>query len=267
VVAESPPLLHIEGDLVKQAAGICDRMEAIGAHEVVVENPSHETELEDLDEAQIFTVLDVLRKRAADLAQDPRLKQVFLFKISTCGIPAGSYHPRWHIVSTPFVPEVIKAELKGSARYFAVKERCVLCDYIAQERQQKSRIVCEDTDAVAVSPYAARFPFEVWVLPLKHSPDFQTMSPAQIRCVARILKRLARGLKRLARSEGYVMTIHTAPFRQPGAGSFKTLDLDYHWHMQVRPRLNSLNGLKESGGFQLNPISPEEAAQTLSTLC
>jgi UDPglucose--hexose-1-phosphate uridylyltransferase len=239
-------------------------MEAIGAHEILVESPFHDTELEDLDEEQLSSVLGVLRTRASDLARDDRLRQVLMFKVRTTDVVT---HPRWHIVSTPFVPGSIKEELKGSARYFSYKERCVFCDYILQEKRSGARIICEDIHAVAISPYAARFPFEAWVLPTAHSPDFESASADELRSFARILKRLAAAMVGLPESHGYVVSLHTAPFRKPKPGAWETIDRDYHWHLDVRPRLDLLNGIKESGGFHLNPVLPETAAKTLSELC
>jgi UDPglucose--hexose-1-phosphate uridylyltransferase len=267
VVAESPPLFHVEGDFGKKAAGICDRMEAIGAHEILIESPYHDIEFEDLDEAQTFRVLDTLRLRSEDLSKDGRLRQILIFKVRSYNNGGPRSHPTWHIVSTPFVPALIKQELGGSLKYFAYKERCVLCDYIREERRVKTRLICDDPDAVAVSPYAARFPYETWIIPVKHSPDFRSIGPEQISGVGRVLKRLIRGLGNLPGSAGYVISVHTAPYRKAKPDAWKTIDLDYHWHVQVRPRVDLLNGLKESGGFHLNPISPEEAASTIAALC
>jgi UDPglucose--hexose-1-phosphate uridylyltransferase len=264
VVAESPPLFHIEGDFSKKAAGLCDCMEAIGAHEVVVESPAHDTEFESLAECQIASVLGALRTRAADLSGDERLRQVFMFKVRTTDMGC---HPRWQVVSTPFVPGSIKEELKGSARYFSYKERCVFCDYIGQERKAGARIVCEEAHAVAISPYAARFPYEVWVLPKRHSPDFESVDTDEILGLAGILKRVTTAMLGLPESRGYVINLHTAPLRKPKPGAWETIDRDYHWHLNLRPRLDLLNGLKEGGGIHINPVSPESAAKTLRGLC
>ena len=275
VVAESPPLFHIEGEFFKKAAGLCDRMEAIGAHEVVIDSPDHQTEFEDLDEDRIVEVLEVLRERARDLGKDSRLRQVLISKIrkSNGGASAAgscvpeAAHPRWHIVSTPFVPAQMKDELKGSARYFSYKERCVFCDYIRQEKKAGSRIICQNERAFAVSPYAACIPYEAWVLPVTHLPDFGGVAPEDLAGIASILKRLAGAMLKIEGSRGYIIEVHTAPFRKPKSGAWKTIDQDYHWHLKVRPRLKVLNGLKETGRFHLNPILPEEAAKTLAELC
>jgi UDPglucose--hexose-1-phosphate uridylyltransferase len=299
VVAESPPLFHIEGEFFKKAAGLCDRMEAIGAHEVVIESPDHNTEFEVLGIRQIVDVLEVLKERARDLGKDPRLRQVLISKIRKSDgdipyTPAGgdpgsadmqaagpaaagsdgagsggteSGHPKWHIISTPFVPAQMKDELKGSARYFSYKERCVFCDYISQEKKAASRIICQNEHAVAVSPYAACLPYEAWLLPLSHLPDFGGAASEDIEGIAPILKRLAGAMMKIEGSRGYIIEVHTAPFRKPRPGAWKTIDQDYHWHLKVRPRLKVLNGLKETGRFNLNPILPEDAAGTLAALC
>lgn len=289
VVAESPPLFHIEGEFFKKAAGLCDRMEAIGAHEVLVESPDHHSEFEDLDPGQILDVLEILSQRARDLGEDPRLRQVLISKIrqsngdipyapagedpegaGPAGAVSGAHkaeHPRWHIVSTPFVPAQMKDELKGSARYFSYKERCVFCDYILQEKEAASRVICQNERAVAISPYAACLPYETWVLPFTHLPDFGRAASADLAGIAPILKNLAGAMMKIEGSRGYIIEVHTAPFRKPKSGAWKTIDQDYHWHLKVRPRLKVLNGLKETGRFHLNPILPEEAARALAARC
>jgi UDPglucose--hexose-1-phosphate uridylyltransferase len=264
VVAESPPLFHVEGDFSKKAVGLCDCMEAIGAHEVLLDSPVHGQDLESLDENQVVSVLEVLRARAADLGRDERLRQILTFKVRVAG---SEEHPRWHIVSTPFVPRAIKEELNGSAKYYSYKERCVFCDYIRQERKLGARVICEEPGAVAISPYAAGFPYEAWVLPTRHSPDFKDAAREDLPGLARVLKRLVGAMMSLPDSRGYVVNLHTAPYRKPKPGSWKTIDADYHWHLDLKPRLDLLNGLKESGGFHLNPVTPEAAAELLARLC
>jgi UDPglucose--hexose-1-phosphate uridylyltransferase len=265
VVAASPPLFHVEGDFRKQAAGVCDRMESIGAHEVVVESPNHDDDFENLDDAQVYRVLDVLRMRASDLGKDERLRQALMFRVSATATDRQT-HPRWHVVATPFVPAVIKQELNGARSYFGYKERCAVCDYVRDETRQKVRVIADDTHAIALAPYAARFPYEVWVIPFRHSPDFRTIISDEIASLGRLLRQLVGALKQLPESRGYVLSIHTAPYRKPKPGSWETIGLDYHWHIQIRPRMDLLNGLKESGGFHLNPITPEDAAKVISDL-
>jgi UDPglucose--hexose-1-phosphate uridylyltransferase len=63
-----------------------------------------------------------------------------------------------------------------------------------------------------------------------------------------------------------VLTLHTAPFRRPKADAWKTIESDYHWHIEIDPCINVLSGLVERGGFHLNPIAPEDAAAILGKI-
>src|ERR1700687_2579855 len=74
------PALQVEGDLHKRGEGIYDKMNGIGAHEVIIECPFHETTMANLTEENIREVLWVYRDRLVDLKKDPRLVYGMLFK-------------------------------------------------------------------------------------------------------------------------------------------------------------------------------------------
>jgi len=57
VVPNRYPALRIEGDLERRGEGMFDRMNGIGAHEIIIETPEHEKSLGDLDEAGVALVL------------------------------------------------------------------------------------------------------------------------------------------------------------------------------------------------------------------
>ena len=107
------------------------------------------------------------------------------------------------------------------------------------------------------------FPFEIWLMPLNHSPDFGAASGEESLSFARALKRLIGAYKQLEHYRGYMLSIHTAPVRTAGEGDWETIDQDFHWHMELRPRLNGADGITESVGFHLNSVPSEEAARIL----
>ncbi len=263
VVAGSPPLFKIEGGLGKHAVGMCDCMQSIGAHEIVIESPHHDADLESLDDEMLCGIFDVLRLRSADLAGDERFRHITMFKLNTCNDSGNRVHPVWDIVATPFIPRTIKDELQGAKQYFLHKERCAFCDYTRQEADAKERVIIQDPHTVSISPYAARFPFEIWLMPLRHSPDFASAGKDENLSIARSLKRLIAAYKRLDYYKGYLISIHTAPVRRPKEGAWETIDQDYHWHIELRPRLNGMDGVCESVGFHMNSMPSEEAAGIL----
>jgi len=265
VVAGSPPIFHVEGDFGRQGVGMCDRMEAVGAHEVLVASPAHGAGIEDLDDHGVLEVLDAIRRRAADLANDLRLKHFLAFTVRAIDGGGPAPHPVWNLISAPFVPNAIKQELNAARKYYAFKERCVFCDYLLQERRAGSRVIRQDSRMIALSPYAARVPYQAWVLPLRHSSDFADADYDELRSLAVVLRGLARAIRALPGVRGYALSIHTAPFRRPKAEAWKTIEQDYHWHVEIEPRM-AAECAAESGGFHLNPVSPEEAARVLSDL-
>ena len=74
--------------------GIFDRIQGVGAHEVMVETPNHLLSITDLSDKAIEQVLWAFRDRMADLKNDRRLRYVLLFKNQgeAAGRDAGT-HP------------------------------------------------------------------------------------------------------------------------------------------------------------------------------
>src|SRR5207249_2263775 len=73
VVPNKFPALKVEGNLNKRGEGIYDKMEGVGAHEVIVETPRHLISMADMTEDNIREVLWVYRDRLVDLKKDNRL--------------------------------------------------------------------------------------------------------------------------------------------------------------------------------------------------
>ena len=264
VFSNIAPLLKREGDLGRRGKGLYDLMNAIGAHEVVIETPKHIANIADLEEEQIVKVIDCYVERFSQLEKDERFKYVLIFK--NYGRAAGGghlKHTRSQLIATPVNPKRVKEELVGARRYFEYKERCVFCDMLKQELKQKERVIIDIDGLVAISPFASRFPFEVWILPKEHCCDFFTIKPEQRRDLAGILKKIMSKLKVALNDPPYNYILHTAPFRRPKAGYWKTVDEDYHWHIEIMPRLTRVAGFEWGTGFYLNPTSPEEATKIL----
>lgn len=258
------PVLRIEGKLVREGVGMFDMMSGVGAHEVIVETPDHNLELADLPETHIAQVMRAYRERMHDLGGDTRFKYVLIFKNQ--GFQAGATMPHAHsqLIATPVTPKRVKEELVGAQRYYDFKRRCVFCDIIKQEtRLTRERLVFENDTFVVLSPFAARVPFEMWILPKEHSCDFVNIGEAEYRGLAQALKTTLLKLRVVLNDPPFNYLIHTAPFRRPRAGYWATIQHDYHWHLEVIPRLTRPAGFEEGSGFYINPMTPEEAAAEL----
>jgi UDPglucose--hexose-1-phosphate uridylyltransferase len=256
VVPNKYPALIIEGDLGKEAEGLYDRMNGIGAHEVIIECPGHHDILWRLPTEHIVLTLKVFRDRLIDLQRDPRFRYVMVFKNSGKAAGASLEHSHSQLIALPVVPRMIVSELEGALSYFRYKDRCLFCDIIRQEMQQEIRIVCQNDHFVAISPFAPRTPFEMWVLPKVHASGFCTTPDTALPALAEIIAESLLRLDACIPGVPYNFVLHTRPLH---AGSLE----HYHWHFEIVPKLTSIAGFEWGSGFYINPMPPEEAAHFL----
>jgi UDPglucose--hexose-1-phosphate uridylyltransferase len=264
VVPSISPVLHVEGNLDRRGKGMYDMMNGIGAHEIIIETPKHESSIADLKDQQIEKILNVYINRMVDLQRDKRFKYTLLFKnyrfISGASIIR---HCRSQLIAMPVNPKRVKEELVGAKRYYDYKERCIFCDIIKQEIDTKQRVILDSDGFIAITPFASRFPFEIWIMPKDHSADFINIDRGKLLNLATTLRTVLKKLSIALNDPPYNYILHTAPCRVPIAGYWKTIDSDYHWHIEIMPRLTRMAGFEWGSGFYINPTPPEEAAAFL----
>jgi UDPglucose--hexose-1-phosphate uridylyltransferase len=256
VVPNKFPALQVEGTLDREGDGMFDRMNGIGAHEVIIETPHHDRTLAQMSEPEIERVLWAFRERMLDLKQDHRLRYILVFKNHGAAAGATLEHPHSQLIALPVVPDFVREELEGARRHYQVKERCVFCDIVHQEVGDGRRLIQENADIVALAPYAPRFAFETWLLPRRHGARFEEAPRHEYESLARILKAVLQRLDRALESPPFNLIVHTSPFSENVAS-------EYHWHLEIMPKLTRVAGFESGTGFYINPTSPEEAAKVL----
>ena len=230
------PVLRIEGKLEREGVGMFDKLSGVGAHEVVVETPNHALELVDLPVSHIADVIRAYRHRVADLGGDDRFKYVLIFKNQGYQAGATLAHAHSQLIATPVTPKRVKEELLGAQRYYEFKRRCVFCDIIRQEtRLTHERLVFENDTFAVISPFAARMPYETWIVPKQHNCDFVGITEPEYAGLAEALKHTLEQMRRLLNDPPFNYLIHTAPFRRPRAGYWASIQFDYHWHLESSP--------------------------------
>jgi len=208
----------------------------------------------------IEAVEDVLwayRDRIRDLAGDKRFRYILVFKNQGQAAGATVEHSHSQIIALPIVPKRAKEEVEGAKKYYDYKERCAFCDIIQQEINQGVRMVSENHEFIAICPYAPRFPFETWILPKRHTHDYQVNSKNMIEGLALILSDTLKRLNRVLDTPPYNFILHTAPVNYLDTSRY------YHWHMEIIPKLTRVAGFEWGSGFYINPTPPEESAKFL----
>ena len=264
VISSISPLLEVEGDLDRRGKGVYDLMNARGAHEVVIETPRHIKDAQ-LTDSELIRVFNAYLDRMQDMEKDPRIKYSLIFK--NYGKVAGGghiVHPRSQLIGTPVTPKRVKEELVGAKKYFNYKDRCVYCDLIKQECDTGKRVIAQVGDFIAINPYASRFPFETWFLPIKHSSDFQKMRREDIPSLVHLVLQVFKKMSKILGDFPYNIIFHTAPFRNyKKKGYWETIEQDYHWHIELMPMLTRIAGFEWGSGFYINPMPPEDACKAL----
>lgn len=257
VVPNKFPALQIEGDLNRTGVGIYDMSSGIGAHEVLIETPYHQKDIPDLVNEEVEKFISMYCRRAQDLVKDKRFKYIMIFKNFGAAAGASLEHPHTQIIALPMVPKNAMEEIKGAQHYFEYRERCLFCDIIRQETQEKERIILENKYFLSFCPFVSRFPFEICIIPRKHSSYFSHLSHEEIPHLASILKDTITKLKKVFPNLSYNFIIHTSPINGEG-------ELDYyHWHIEFMPKLTRVAGFEWGSGFYLVSTPPELAAQYL----
>jgi len=253
VVPNKFPALQIEGDLGREGVGLYDRMNGVGAHEVIIETPEHKATLANLPEKRIEDVFWAYRDRILDLRKDLRLRYVLIFKNHGAAAGATLEHTHSQLIALPIVPTNVAAEIEGCREHYQNKERCIYCDIIRLESGDRSRVVSDNAEFLSIVPFAPRFPFEVWVLPKRHSSYFEESQKFQFEALARIFSDTLRRLDRVLGTPPFNFILHTSPLHER-TGDF------YHWHIEIIPKLTQVAGFEWGTGFYINPVLPEEAA-------
>ena len=256
VVPNKFPALKIEGDLDREGEGLFDKMNGVGAHEVIIEAPDHAATLATIPERALEDVLWAYRDRMQDLKNDKRFRYVLIFKNHGESAGATVEHPHSQLIALPIVPRRVREEVDSSWHYYDEKERCIFCDIIRQEMDTGERVVAENDHFITMTPYASRFPFEMWLLPKVHGSSYENNQSTMYASLARMLKDALMRLDAALDRPAYNFMIHTSPIGEE-------INDHYHWHVEIIPKLTKVAGFEWGTGFYINPTPPEEAARFL----
>ena len=266
-VVHPEALYRIEGEPARRADGLYDKMGSVGAHEILLENPRHDGHIWNASDTEVEQFLRLVAQRIQDLKRDSRFKYVSIFK--DYGRSAGQEfdHPNSQLTATTFVPRRVLYELRAGKDYFENKERCVFCDILAQEERQQVRMLEIRGDYAAFGPYAPRVPYEVWILPRSHESSFERTGLSRTVNLADLGALLRRTLKRIRTiTEAFHLVLHTSPNSHHQSGSlgyWKTLDDDYHWHIEILPILEAKAKSYTFKEVYYSPLTSETAVKRL----
>jgi UDPglucose--hexose-1-phosphate uridylyltransferase len=225
-----------------------------GGHEVIVHSPSHDRPLFTQTLAEVTDVVTMYQRRIAALcAGGAAAVTVILNHGRAAG--ASLSHPHSQVFATPMVPPVLVSELEQFARYQVKYGRCLLCDVLGATIAEGSRVVF-DGPFVAWTPKASRWPYELRLAPRAHEPDFLRTDPG---AAAGALKRALKTVVAATADVALNAWLHTTPCRS----AEDQAEPQFHWHIEIAPRLTTLAGFELGTGIGVDTLDPVEAAARL----
>ena len=161
---------------------------AAGHCEVVVFTQNPADALARLPLGRIELLLAVWGDRTVRAGRRGAIKYVLPFENRGVEVGVTLHHPHGQIYAYPFVPPVPATMLANERIHYARHGRALLVDMVQTELADPVRVLYHGLHAVAFVPACARYPYEVWVTPIAHVPDFAALSVEQRADLARALK-------------------------------------------------------------------------------
>ena len=227
-----------------------------GFHEIVI-TKDHKKHLALLKFSEIENVIRSYQERFQTLKIEDWVKYILIFHNHGKEAGATISHPHSQIMTFPVIPPDVAHSLKGSLDYYNKHKKCVHCIMIAWELKHKKRVIFENKDFVAFTPFAPRAAFEIRIFPKKHESYFETMKEKTRKNLTEILKKILEGISKGLRNPDYNFFIHTAPISQTEKFPH------YHWHFEILPKTSIWAGVELGTGIEISTIKPEEAARII----
>ncbi|MEK7549193.1 MAG: DUF4931 domain-containing protein [Patescibacteria group bacterium] len=253
-VPDKKPIFRM-GEQKRFSLGTYDIIPATGADEIIIESPRHGDTWANMPAEKIWEILSVFGERISDLKKDGNIRQVLVYKNYGSGARVKITHPHSVVIGSPVISPVMQEKLYHLKKHFNSKNRCLLCDILGEEERGGERIIMENQNYILLAPPWSRVPYEMFIAPKNHEPFFEK-SPFDLEFAA-MLKNAITMLNAVVTGEedgvSYTMTIYTAP----------NLSEDFHWHIEIIPRIKKYSSFEIATAFHVNPLPSEEAAEVL----
>jgi UDPglucose--hexose-1-phosphate uridylyltransferase len=234
-------------------------MPGYGQHEVIIESPEHDQQIATMSKEEVEVVIETYHKRYIELMLEHENMMAIIFRNHGDRAGASLKHPHSQIIVTGMVPRHIRWREQEAQDYFDDWARCLYCDILGFEIQNRRRVVQENESFLAFVPFAAEVPFEVWIMPKNHQADFGSISDQEKSDFAAILKKVLGNLYEKLNDPDYNYVINTA-------ARYKAEEPQVHWYCQIHPRLTTQAGYELGAGIRINPSLPELDADFLNGL-
>jgi len=245
-----------EDSTVVEEAHLFRKMAGIGAHEVIIETPSHNTTMALMPYEQVEKVLIAYQERYNALKKNHHLKFITIFKNHGWASGTSLVHPHSQLVATPIVAPSYHREFDIAHEYYVDTGSCLYCYLLTSELEKRKRIVAQTEQFAVLHPYASRAPYETWIIPKSHCASFGLFPDMYLAELARVLKDTLFCLYQRLDNPAYNLVVDSTITEDEE-------DPYYHWHIRIIPRLSTIAGFEMGSGIYISTEMPEDTASLM----
>lgn len=228
--------------------------DARGEQEVIVCSPRHLISLSELTDEEVLVSFQAFQDRMKNLRSLAGIEHGMLFLNCRASAGASLSHIHAQLIGSPLISDALRQRIDRFRKFSQTHQRSLLEACANWEVQQKVRMIYQSEHFHVFCPFAARTPFQVWLVPRHSWGDFSTAPREMREELARSCRWLVNRLEQLVDHPGYNLLLHQAPFSLAG---------DDHWFFELCPRLTRQAGYEWGTQIWVNPVSPETSAKRL----
>jgi UDPglucose--hexose-1-phosphate uridylyltransferase len=240
---------------------------AVGKCEVILYSPKHDTQLYQLSDKHLLSLVELWSERFSTLAKDKRIKYIFEFENRGEEVGVTIHHPHGQLYAYPFIPSKIREELNNCKTHFKKTGKNLFADLNAAEKKYKKRLIFENKNFVAYIPYFTDYPFGVFVVSKNLKGNIAQFSLQEKKDLAEVLKKLTRAFDKIYnRLFPYMMCMHQTPVNEK---KYADAENYYAFHIEFYPPLRASDKIKWYAGSEMgagaaaNPLDVDECAKIL----
>jgi len=234
-----------------------EKQSGFGAHEVVIETPSHDKQIWDYDYNDLVNYFTIIQERVINLQKDDRFSYLSIFKNQGENAGASMSHSHSQIIALPFIPKKIKEEISYKKEYFDEHKRALLDDLLYEELEYNKNIVAQNSEFVIVCPYASEFAFEVKIIPKKKLSSLKEFNKSELSALCDIVYDFFKLYHGALGEMPFNMIIKNAPYENY---EHKTKDY-FRFCIEIKPRIYKQAGFELDSDISINVVLPEDATK------
>lgn len=236
-----------------------------GVCRVLCFSPRHDGSLPRMSLEEVRLIVDAWCSEYQHLSSLPFINYVQIFENRGQMAGASNPHPHCQIWASETIPNEVAKEHRAQQKYMADRNSCLLCDYVAFEREG-ARLVYENDGFAVIVPFWAVWPFEVLLVGRRHTGSLCGLTGPQRLDLARALREITTRYDNLFGVEfPFTMGIH----QEPSDGKANEA---WHLHFHFYPPLLRSAGIRKfMVGYEMlampqRDLTVESAAERLRSV-